>query len=133
LLDLRSLREAREVGVQEDFLHYVAPAENLRQRTAELIRETDVAPLSALRVGQVEVVQGQTLLAIMPFVEAWWMSAAFWLRETVQKDDKVFGGGAGGKVVVVKEESGEVAAQTTRQGGARTKCWRWPWPLFQCH
>ena len=126
------------MGVQEDFLHYVAPAETLRQRTADLIRETDVAPLSALRVGQVEVVQGQTLLAIMSFVEAWWMSAAFWLRETAQKDEKVFGGGVGGKVVVVKEdgedeESGEVAAQTTRQGGARTKWRRWPWPLFQCH
>ena len=60
-----------------------AQKKNERQRTAGLIRETDVAPLSTLGVGQVEVVLGQTLFAVMPFVEAWWLCAAFRLRETV--------------------------------------------------
>ena len=32
-------------------------------------------------------------------------STAFWLRDIVQKDEKVFGGGVGGKVVVMKEGS----------------------------
>jgi hypothetical protein len=103
----------------------------------------DVAPLSALGVGQVGVVLGQTLLAIMPFVEAWWLFAAFRLRETVQIKKNVFGGGLGGKVVAMKEESDgrededeeseEVAAQTTRQDGMRTKWRRWPRSIFKCH
>ena len=103
-------------------LHSYRAKKSERRRTAALIRETDVAPLSALGVGQVDVVLWQTLLAIVPFVEAWWLFAAFRLRETVQIIENVFGGGVEGKVVVMKEESDggedeeseEVAAQTTR-------------------
>ena len=47
---------------------------------------------------------GQTLLAIMPFVEAWWIDAAFWLGETIQKDKDVLRNGSGGKIVVMREE-----------------------------
>jgi hypothetical protein len=58
----------------------------------------------------------------MPFVEAWWLFAAFRLRETVQVIENVFGGGVEGNVAVMKEESDggedeeseQVAAQTTR-------------------
>jgi len=52
-----------------------------RLRTADLIREANVAALSTLREWEVNVVLRQTLLAIMPFVETWWISAAFRLGE----------------------------------------------------
>ena len=74
------------------------------KRTGNLIRETNIAAFSTLGVGQVGVVLGQTLLAVMPFVEAWWTAAAFWLGETIQKDENVLRDGGGGKIVVMREE-----------------------------
>ena len=75
------------------------------KHTGNPIRETNIAAFSTLGVGQVRVVLGQTLLAIMPFVEAWWIDAAFWLGETIQKDEDVLCDGGGGKIVVMREES----------------------------
>jgi hypothetical protein len=54
-----------------------------------MIREANIAAHSTLGVGQVGVMVGQTLFAIMPFVEAWWTIAAFWLGETIEKDDNI--------------------------------------------
>jgi hypothetical protein len=55
--------------------------------TKGMIREANVAALSTLRVGHVDVVLGQMLLAIMPFVEAWRVGATLRLGKAVQKGE----------------------------------------------
>ena len=108
-----------------------------RRRTAYLIRKANVAALSTLRVGQVDVVLGQKLLTIMPFVEARWFSTAFRLGKAAQKGEDVIrifrgGGGSRGRGLIVmkeesdcgeKEEAEKVTTKTTRQDGVGTK-WR---------
>jgi hypothetical protein len=100
---------------------------------------SDIAAFSTLGVGQVGVMLGQTLYAIMPFVEAWWTAAAFWLGETIQEDEEILRDGSGGKIVVMKEEGDggekeeakEGAPRTTRQDGVWSEWRRRPRSLFQ--
>ena len=60
-----------------------------RRRTADPIREANIAALSPLGVGQVDIVLGQTLLAIMPFVEAWWVAATVRFGQAAQEGEEV--------------------------------------------
>ena len=61
---------------------------------------------------------GQTLFAIVPFVEAWWTAAAFWPGKTIQKDEEVLWDGGGGKIVVMKEEGDGGENEEAKEGAA---------------